>query len=131
MPLSWSRYFGQLEEWLASSGAPDWVDRVKAMNDLLRRGDAVNQKLSDRSAEALLRAGLRADQPQLPLEDKTAVRDYFTSLSDLYRNLNHAPEESPTYAAFRKQIDDLAAAASPRRRPLPEKHALAGSTTKA
>ena len=63
-------------------------------------------------------------------EDKTAVRDYFTRLTALYKNLNYAAEASPTYASFRQQIDDLAAAASQRQQPLPEKHPTAGSTTK-
>ena len=166
--LSWSRYFGQLEGWFASHVAPDWVDRVKAMNDLLRRGDAVNQMIQVTGEEGVtLEDFILCQQAQFldmvylqqdafddvdascPIdrqkrsfdlvcdlinrsyhfEDKAAVRDYFTRLTGLYRNLNYAAEESPTYAAFRKQIDDLAAAAS--QRPLPEKHPVAGSTTKA
>ena len=168
--LSWSRYFGQLEGWFASHVAPDWVDRVKAMNDLLRRGDAVNQMIQVTGEEGVtledfilcqkaqfldmvylqqdafddVDASCPIDRQKRSFElvcdlinrsyhfeDKAAVRDYFTRLTGLYRNLNYAAEESPTYAAFRKQIDDLAAAASQRQRPLPEKPALAGSTTKA
>ena len=42
-------------------------------------------------------------------EDKEAVRNYFTRLTGLYKNLNYAPEDSPTYLSFRQQIDALAA----------------------
>jgi V/A-type H+-transporting ATPase subunit A len=45
-------------------------------------------------------------------EDKSAVRDFFTRLTGLFRNLNYAAENSPTYVSYRKQIDDLATQAS-------------------
>jgi V/A-type H+/Na+-transporting ATPase subunit A len=167
--LSWSRYFGQLEGWFASHVAPDWVDRVKAMNDLLRRGDAVNQMIQVTGEEGVtlddfilyqkaqfldmvylqqdafdeVDASCPIDRQKRSFElvcalinrsyhfeDKTAVRDYFTRLTGLYKNLNYAAEASPTYASFRQQIDDLAAAASQRQQPVPEMHPTAGSTTK-
>ncbi|MEX1315757.1 MAG: V-type ATP synthase subunit A, partial [Synechococcaceae cyanobacterium] len=43
--------------------------------------------------------------------DKAAVRDVFTRLTGLFRNLNYAPEDSPTYLAYRDQIEELAEAA--------------------
>ncbi len=43
--ISWSRYFKQLSEWYSSHVSPDWVSRVQAMNDLFRKGDAVNQMI--------------------------------------------------------------------------------------
>ena len=43
--ISWSRYFEPTRGWFAKHVAPDWVKRVQAMTDLLRRGDAVNQMI--------------------------------------------------------------------------------------
>ena len=39
--------------------------------------------------------------------DKTAVRDYYTQLTGLYRNLNYAASGSPTYKSFLQQIQVL------------------------
>jgi V/A-type H+-transporting ATPase subunit A len=149
--LSWSRYFGQLEGWFAKNVAPDWVQRVQAMNDLLRKGDAVNQMIQVTGEEGVTLEDFILQQKALFLdmvylqqdafdevdsscpierqknsfdlvydlinrkyhfEDKTAVRDFFTRLTGLFRNLNYAAENSPTYASYRKQIDDLATQAS-------------------
>lgn len=43
--------------------------------------------------------------------DKAAARDYFTRLTSLFKNLNYAQEESPTYIAYKQQILALAATA--------------------
>jgi V/A-type H+-transporting ATPase subunit A len=43
--------------------------------------------------------------------DKTAARDFFTRLTGLFKNLNYAPEDSPTYLSYRQQIEELAEAA--------------------
>jgi V/A-type H+-transporting ATPase subunit A len=43
--ISWSRYFDQLGGWFATHMGPDWVDRVKAMNDLLKQGDSIDQMI--------------------------------------------------------------------------------------
>ena len=149
--LSWSRYFGQLEDWFAKNVAPDWVQRVQAMNDLLQKGDGVNQMIQVTGEEGVTLEDFILQQKALFLdmvylqqdafdevdsscpierqknsfdlvcdlinrkyhfEDKSAVRDFFTRLTGLFRNLNYAAENSPTYASYRKQIDDLASQAS-------------------
>jgi V/A-type H+-transporting ATPase subunit A len=40
--------------------------------------------------------------------DKAAVRDFFTRLTGLFKNLNYAASDSPTYAGYRQQIQALA-----------------------
>ncbi len=145
--ISWSRYFGQLEGWFAKHVAPDWVNRVQAMTDLLRRGEAVNQMIQVTGEEGvttddfiLYQKSLFVDMAYLQqdafdevdssspierqktsfdlvcelvnrvyhFEDKAAVRDFFTRLTGLFKNLNYAPDGSPTYAGFLQQIHDLA-----------------------
>jgi V/A-type H+-transporting ATPase subunit A len=149
--MSWSRYFGQLEGWFASHLSPDWVPRVQAINDLLRRADGVGQMIQVTGEEGvtlddfiLYQKALFVDMVYLQqdafdavdgscpldrqkrsfllvcdlvnrsygLESKAAVRDYFTRLTGLYKNLNYAREGSPTYTSFRQQIDALAAQAT-------------------
>ncbi len=43
--------------------------------------------------------------------DKTAARDFFTRLTGLFKNLNYAPEDSPTFLSYRQQIEELVEAA--------------------
>ncbi len=43
--ISWSRYLNQLAPWFQKEVAPDWVDRVHAMTDLLKRGDGIDQMM--------------------------------------------------------------------------------------
>jgi len=43
--ISWSRYLDQLADWYARHIDPSWVPRVKQIQDLLRRGDAVQQMM--------------------------------------------------------------------------------------
>ncbi|MEM9904827.1 MAG: V-type ATP synthase subunit A [Cyanobacteria bacterium P01_D01_bin.44] len=43
--ISWSRYFNQLESWFEQQVSPDWVGRVRAMTDLLKRGDSIYQMM--------------------------------------------------------------------------------------
>ena len=43
--ISWSRYLNQLAPWFQKEVAPDWVDRVYAMTDLLKRGDGIDQMM--------------------------------------------------------------------------------------
>ncbi|MEO1002538.1 MAG: V-type ATP synthase subunit A [Cyanobacteria bacterium J06638_7] len=40
--------------------------------------------------------------------DKTAARTVFTRLTGLFKNLNYAPEGSPSHLAYRQQIEELA-----------------------
>ena len=43
--------------------------------------------------------------------DKNQVREFFTTLTGLYKNLNYSATDSPQYADYRGQIDKLLAAA--------------------
>jgi V/A-type H+-transporting ATPase subunit A len=43
--ISWSRYLEQLADWYARNVDAEWVSRVRAMQGLLRRGDAVQQMM--------------------------------------------------------------------------------------
>lgn len=43
--LSWSRYLDQLEGWFSENLGPDWVKGVKELQELLHRGDAVEQMM--------------------------------------------------------------------------------------
>ena len=45
---------------------------------------------------------------QYQFKDKEAVRDYFTQITGLFKNLNYAQEDSPEYADYLKQINELA-----------------------
>ncbi|MCH9714256.1 MAG: hypothetical protein K0U63_06880 [Cyanobacteria bacterium] len=41
--------------------------------------------------------------------DKAAARDFFLRLTGLFRNLNYAPENSPTFLGYLQQIEQLVA----------------------
>jgi V/A-type H+-transporting ATPase subunit A len=41
--LSWSRYHGQLRDWFERSLYPGWTDQVAELNELLLRGDGIEQ----------------------------------------------------------------------------------------
>ena len=43
--ISWSRYLDQLAGWYAEHIEPAWVEHVKWMQELLRRGDSVQQMM--------------------------------------------------------------------------------------
>lgn len=45
---------------------------------------------------------------QYQFKDKETVRDYFTQITGLFKNLNYAQEDSPEYADYLKQINELA-----------------------
>jgi len=51
--LSWSRYLEQLGEWFHDNLRPDWVESVQAMQELLRRGDAVEQMMQVTGEEGI------------------------------------------------------------------------------
>ena len=41
--------------------------------------------------------------------DKDEVRDFFTRITGLYKNLNYSPQDSPEYGRYRGEIENLAA----------------------
>jgi len=43
--MSWSRYLDQLSGWYTRNLDPEWVSRVKSIQDLLEQGDAVQQMM--------------------------------------------------------------------------------------
>ena len=43
--ISWSRYLEQLADWYGEHVDPNWVQRVRRIQELLRRGDAVQQMM--------------------------------------------------------------------------------------
>ncbi len=43
--ISWSRYLTQLAPWFEKQVAPGWVERVKEMGELLKRGDGIYQMM--------------------------------------------------------------------------------------
>ena len=43
--ISWSRYLKQLTPWLKKEIAPDWIDLVSSMNNLLKQGDGIYQMM--------------------------------------------------------------------------------------
>lgn len=51
--ISWSRYLEQLRPWFAEHLDGDWTDRVRAMQDLLERGDAVQQMMQVTGEEGI------------------------------------------------------------------------------
>lgn len=43
--ISWSRYWDQLSPWFDARLAPGWAGQVKALQDLLQQGDAIQQTM--------------------------------------------------------------------------------------
>ena len=51
--ISWSRYLDQLKDWFTANLDPGWVDDVKAMQELLHRGDAIYQMMQVTGEEGI------------------------------------------------------------------------------
>ena len=51
--ISWSRYLDQLKDWFAENLGPEWVDDVKAMRELLVRGDSIYQMMQVTGEEGI------------------------------------------------------------------------------
>ncbi len=51
--ISWSRYLDQLKDWYAENLSPEWVDDVKAMQELLERGDSIYQMMQVTGEEGI------------------------------------------------------------------------------
>jgi V/A-type H+-transporting ATPase subunit A len=54
--LSWSRYFDQMAPWYADNLGPQWLQRVAAMVEVLRRGDQVEQMMQVTGEEGVTMA---------------------------------------------------------------------------
>jgi V/A-type H+-transporting ATPase subunit A len=145
--ISWSRYLTQLKPWFDKNIAPDWIDRVQEMQELIHRGSNVFQMMQVTGEEGvsledyldyekslfLDMAYLQQDafdkvDSSAPLDrqkksfdlihdvinrrynfsDKTAIRDYFTQLTGVFKNLNYAPDASSLYDDYLAKIRELA-----------------------
>jgi V/A-type H+-transporting ATPase subunit A len=51
--ISWSRYLDQLKDWFAENLGTNWVDDVKAMQELLNRGDSIYQMMQVTGEEGI------------------------------------------------------------------------------
>jgi V/A-type H+-transporting ATPase subunit A len=51
--ISWSRYLDQLQEWFATNLGSEWVGNVKAMQELLHRGDSIYQMMQVTGEEGI------------------------------------------------------------------------------
>ncbi len=51
--MSWSRYLDQLQGWFNEHLGPTWVEDVKAMRDLLYRGDTIHQMMQVTGEEGI------------------------------------------------------------------------------
>ena len=51
--ISWSRYLEQLKDWFADNLGPGWVEDVKAMQELLHRGDSIYQMMQVTGEEGI------------------------------------------------------------------------------
>lgn len=51
--LSWSRYFDQLESWFSKNLDANWVDDVKGMQEILAKGDSINQMMQVTGEEGI------------------------------------------------------------------------------
>ena len=51
--ISWSRYLDQLKDWFHENLSATWTDDVKAMRELLMRGDNVNQMMQVTGEEGI------------------------------------------------------------------------------
>jgi V/A-type H+/Na+-transporting ATPase subunit A len=54
--LSWSRYFDQMAPWYAENLGAQWLKRVEAMVEILRRGDQVEQMMQVTGEEGVTMA---------------------------------------------------------------------------
>jgi V/A-type H+-transporting ATPase subunit A len=143
---SWSRYLRQLTPWYEENIRPGWTDTVRALLDLLKRGDGVRQMMQVTGEEGVsvgdfveyqkatfldlvylqqdafnpvdASVSLERQQKTLELIDdlmsraydfsgKEEARSHFTRLTNLFKNLNYAREDSPEYADLMRQIKEL------------------------
>jgi V/A-type H+-transporting ATPase subunit A len=78
--LSWSRYRGQLADWFGDRMGADWVDRVAAMERLLRRGDEIAQMMQVTGEEGVTIADFTAYQAALFLDMVYLQQDAFDNV---------------------------------------------------
>ncbi|ESA33648.1 atp synthase subunit a [Leptolyngbya sp. Heron Island J] len=74
--ISWSRYLTQLTPWLKKEIAPDWVDQIQAMNNLLKQGDSIYQMM------------------QVTGEDGVTLDDYVTHQKSLFLDMVYLQQDA-------------------------------------
>ena len=75
--ISWSRYLDQLADWYAEHIDPSWVTRVKQIQELLRRGDAVQQMMQVTGEEGVTIADYLTYQKALLVDMVFLQQDAF------------------------------------------------------
>ncbi|MEZ6130248.1 MAG: V-type ATP synthase subunit A [Planctomycetaceae bacterium] len=85
-------------------------DMVYLQQDAYDKVD-VSASLERQKASLLLCRRLLLSDYDFP--DKSAIRDFFTSLTGLFRNLNYSPAGSPEYERYQQQIEQMAMARVP------------------
>ncbi len=81
-----------------------FLDMVYLQQDAF---DAVDVSVpTERQKESLLLVR-RLIEREYPFADKDQVRDYFTRLTGLFKNLNYSARDSDDYGKFLAQIEDL------------------------
>ena len=84
------------------------VDMVYLQQDAFDSVDASMDLERQKESFTLLRGIV---DHEIALDDKQDVRELFTKLTSLYKNLNYSAKDSPEYADYRGQIDALVAGA--------------------
>jgi V/A-type H+/Na+-transporting ATPase subunit A len=51
--ISWSRYFVQLAPWLKKNLAPNWIEDIKKLQELLQQGESINQMMQVTGEEGI------------------------------------------------------------------------------
>lgn len=144
--ISWSRYNEQLENWFSKNMDANWTRQVKAMQEILHKGDAIYQMIQVTGEEGITiedyttwQKAVLIDMVYLQqdafdpvdvsvsrqrqvdsfkllksiiekeyfFDDKEKLRDYFTQITSLYKNLNYSPQNSPEYKDYLNQIQEL------------------------
>jgi V/A-type H+-transporting ATPase subunit A len=75
--ISWSRYLDQLADWYGEHIDPTWVEHVKWMQELLRRGDAVQQMMQVTGEEGVTVADYLTHQKALFVDMVFLQQDAF------------------------------------------------------
>ncbi|MBY5935031.1 V-type ATP synthase subunit A [Tateyamaria omphalii] len=142
--LSWSRYLEQMAEWYDLHIEPGWTGKVKAMQDLLERGEQISQMMKVTGEEGVTLEDYvtyqkalfvdmiylqqdafdgvdscvplerqqrvfalmqRVVDAPMPLDDKDAIRAWFTEVTGLFKNFHYAADATPEYKALLGQIE--------------------------
>jgi V/A-type H+-transporting ATPase subunit A len=144
--LSWSRYLEQLQPWYERELAPNWIEQVREVVELLARGNSVYEMIQvageegvtledyivyhqslfvdmvylqqdafdkvdvtvplERQKETFLLI-MKLLSTQHPFSDQSRIRDYFTRLTGLFKNMNYAVWKSNEYQQLLDKIAHL------------------------